>query len=111
LNSNKNSIKNDINYYLNYLSPTQKKAPICNSKSSISYEFSQKYPTESKDKGEGIVFKSLLSRQEKTNSDLNDMDEFTKEFHLSNNKNNNSLFQQKLSNVETKLLSEKSFFK
>ena len=115
---NKNNIKNDINYYLNYLSPTSKKAAITlNTKNVSSYDYSytkseQKGNKSQNNQNQGNLFSFLSSKQQDKNvNDINDLEEFTKEFKMSNVKQNNSLFQQKLTNAQIKFSGEKSYLK
>jgi len=105
----KSNIKNDIDYYLNYLSPTHK-----NKSSAVKMDnyLNQKYSSDSKiGKVENKLHTLLQSKQDKIVSQIRDLEAFTKDFSILNNKNKNSIFQQKLVSIQGKFLSDKTYLK
>ncbi len=111
-NGNRNDIKNDINFYFNFLSPTYKKPPAQQFRSTFNYDLNQKNGPEKKlAKEENHLLSLLISKQEKNNYQQSDLDDFTRDFEMTNMKASSSLFQQKLNNVQSKIVNEKSYFK
>ncbi len=111
-NGNRNDIKNDINFYFNFLSPTYKKPPAQQFRSTFNYDLNQKNGPEKKlAKEENHLLSLLISKQEKNNYQQSDLEDFTREFEVTNMKASSSLFQQKLNNVQSKIVNEKSYFK
>lgn len=105
----KSNIKNDIDYYLNYLSPTHK-----NNSSAVKMDnyLNQKYSSDTKiGKVENKLHTLLQSKQDKNVSQIRDLEAFTKDFSILNNKNKNSIFQQKLVSIQGKFLSDKTYLK
>lgn len=111
-NSNRNDIKNDINFYLNFLSPTYKKPHVQQFRSTYNYDQNQKYGHDKKSaKEENRLLDLLISKQEKNNYQQSELDDFVREFGVSGSKASNSLFQQKLNNFQSKIVNDKSYFK
>jgi len=92
----RNNIKNDIDYYLTYLSPTKKRTSF----------LKNNFNTLDQHHESNNLMKLLFTKKEKSNksNQHNEFDSFTRDFSSHNNNKNSkqSLFQQKINSLQSK---------
>jgi len=110
----KSSIKKDIDYYLTYLSPTNKRTSFlktANSDNNQRYQVDN-YGTNNNNSKENKLMNLLFSKKDKKSGNQNhEFESFSKEFSSNNTNSKHSLFHQKLNTIQGKFTLGKTYLK